>query len=677
MRPFRRKVPFFSARATLRRLYRLHCLVRQHAPTRDEMIAYRRLLQHGASLPDIAARLVPAADVDTVLSTINIDPSIDRLRVLPVLLPGGIRMQDEGAYLFWLEENDALSDADRATISRLIDGLSWRPRLSFTIALTRPAGPSFAASLRSIAQQAYPDVEILVVATSTAATALERSLAPHLEASNRTRLITAPHTDNSAELFNVAVKECSGAFLGLVGEADQLAETAAFEIAADLAAHPETRMIYSDEDALDRNGSRHSPLFKPDWDPDAMLAHDQVGRPMLFSTTLLRELGGMRADRGELAEYDLLLRAGRVVDAQHVRHLPSVLYHRRQERLSPWSQLRARLAYRATRARIQMVREHLMASGVTGCRVSAPRIGGAIRVAYPLPTPPPLVSIIVPTRDRVDLLRKCLHGLLHGTAYPQIEVIVVDNDSVADETLAYLDEVIRDPRVRLLRHPGPFNWSEMNNRAVAAATGDIVLLLNNDIEVLHPDWLAEMAAHALRPEVGLVGAKLLYHDHRVQHAGLVTGPAAATTHVWRYAAEHDPGYMNFLSIVRGSSAVTGACIALRKSVFDEVGGLDATNLQVTCSDSDLCFRVRAHGYRVIWTPHACLIHAELATRGADASGEKHERARREHAHLCATWGAWLDEDPFLNANLHRTDFVAHLTPRSAPRPWHTPDTEPA
>jgi GT2 family glycosyltransferase len=231
----------------------------------------------------------------------------------------------------------------------------------------------------------------------------------------------------------------------------------------------------------------------------------------------------------------------------------------------------------------------------------------------------------------------------------------------------------QDPRVKLIRHPGAFNWSAINNRAVEQAAGTVVVLLNNDTEILHPDWLNEMVTQALRPEVGLVGAMLLYHDRRVQHAGMATGPRGVTTHLWRYAAEDDPGYMNFLSIVRGSAAVTGACVALRKSVFNEVGGLEEANLAVTCGDTDFCFRVRAHGYRVIWTPYARLIHAEVATRGPDDTPEKAERSRRELDHLRLTWGTWLDEDPFLSPNLHRTDLGPHLAPRGAPRIWQASD----
>ncbi|MBV8167700.1 MAG: glycosyltransferase family 2 protein, partial [Alphaproteobacteria bacterium] len=315
------------------------------------------------------------------------------------------------------------------------------------------------------------------------------------------------------------------------------------------------------------------------------------------------------------------------------------------------------------------VREHLRALGAGNATVLATASTAPLRVVPALPNELPLVSVIIPTKDRLDLLQPCLDGLLHKTDYSALDILVVDNDSREVATKTYLAG-LTDPRVRVIADPSPFNWSAINNRAAAQARGAVLLLLNNDIEIRHPDWLRELVAHALRPEVGVAGAKLLYPDGRIQHAGMAVGPdQGPTSHPWVPAPGDEPGYRNCLVITHNVSAVTGACLAVRKAVFDELGGLDAQNLAVGGSDPDLCLRARARGYRVIWTPHACLTHNESATRGRDA-GDRH---RREEAHLRATWGAALAYDPFLNPALSRftaDPLMVPVPPFS--RPWRGP-----
>jgi O-antigen biosynthesis protein len=326
-----------------------------------------------------------------------------------------------------------------------------------------------------------------------------------------------------------------------------------------------------------------------------------------------------------------------------------VLYHRRDRTRSGQVYDLVRRAGFPGRT-TQVVRDYLAATGVGSCRVTASRSGRLLRVAYPLPTPRPLVSVLIPTRDHVDLLRRCLDGVLQRTRYAPLEVIIMDNDSREPASHTYFAELASDPRVHIVRFAGPFNWGAINNYGVRHANGSVVVLLNNDIEVPYADWLDELVSQALRPSVGVVGAKLLYADRTVQHAGIVLGPQGGF-HNLRFAAASDPGYLDQLAIVRNVAAVTGACMAMRRTVFDEVGGLEENGLQVTWSDVDLCLRVRERGYRVIWTPHALLLHLELATRGADESAEQVARACREHQWMINRWGEACQRDPLFNPNL--------------------------
>jgi GT2 family glycosyltransferase len=281
------------------------------------------------------------------------------------------------------------------------------------------------------------------------------------------------------------------------------------------------------------------------------------------------------------------------------------------------------------------------------------------RIRWQVPCPPPRVSVVVPTRDRADLLAQCASGVLHRTDYPDIELIIVDNDSVEPETDILLRGLSRDPRVRVLPFAGPFNYSLINNFAVQQATGEVIVLLNNDTVVIGADWLGEMVSNVMRSEVGAVGAKLLYADDTVQHAGVVLGigsfdggPGIAGHFGHRKQCD-EPGYFGQYALTRELSACTGACLALRRDVYQKVGGLDEEHLPIAFNDIDLCIRLRQSGYKIIWTPFAELYHLESASRGSDESEKNAPRFHREGAYMRDRWEAVLDNDPFYNPNFSR------------------------
>ncbi len=296
------------------------------------------------------------------------------------------------------------------------------------------------------------------------------------------------------------------------------------------------------------------------------------------------------------------------------------------------------------------------------------------RVVWPIPVSEPLVSVVIPTRDRADLLAQCVNGVLNQTKYQNIELVIVDNESVELATLELFAQLRKeDARVRVLSYSGAFNFPALNNAAAREANGEVLLLLNNDISVLEPNWLRELVSHALRPDVGAVGAKLVYPDGRVQHAGIVLGPDGEARHVQRLSPRNDPGYFRQLALARTLTAVTGACLCLRKSVFFEAGGLDEVNLPISYNDVDLCLRIGDLGYRVVWTPFAELFHLESASRGFDdADPIKRERCSREWSYVRKRWASFLGNgDPFYNPNVLQTweRFSVPVPPRAA-RTWH-------
>ncbi len=392
----------------------------------------------------------------------------------------------------------------------------------------------------------------------------------------------------------------------------------ALRIAAEFAArYPHSDVIYADEDWLE-GGRRVQPFFKPDWDEELQRCRDLLGPFTFFRAALVREAapgGGPAWLHGLASQVAAAARPG------SIRHIPAVLCHRGAP--PRWE----------------------------GVAAEAAPTGSGRRAAHGLPQPAPLVSVIVPTRDHAELLSVCADAVLRRTDYPRLELLIVDNGSVEAEALALLDRLAEDGRVRVLRHPGRFNWSAMNNAAARAARGDVLLLLNNDIAALHPDWLTVLVSHAVQPDVGAVGAKLLYPDGRVQHAGITTDATGIPRHLLRYAPGDSAGPFGMLGTARQVWAVTGACLALTRDAFFAVGGLNEA-LPVAYNDVDLCLRLTAHGYRIVWTPWAALEHRELASRVPDHAPERRDQTREELDRLVRDWGRLALHDPFLNANLH-------------------------
>jgi len=382
----------------------------------------------------------------------------------------------------------------------------------------------------------------------------------------------------------------------------RLAPHALASFAEALAVQPAAELLYADEDRVDAAGLHCDPWFKPGWDPEQGGA--LVGSAGVYARTLLDRVGeGAYWNLGP----DLVRRAAAATT--RIRHVPDVLVH---------------------------------VAGSASDPIPAPPVASLAA--------PPLVSVIVPARDRAGLLARCAQGVLHGTDYPAIEMLVLDNGSRTGRMRRLLRRLSRDPRVRVLDAPGAFNWSALNNAGVRAARGALVVLLNSDTEVADPGWLRRLVVLTLQPGVGAVGAKLVYPDGAVQHAGISLVPGARAVHLMRHAQADDPAHRGLLARTRSVAAVTGACMAMRRSLFLAVGGLDEA-LPVTGNDIELCLRLRSLGCRVVWCADAVLVHHESATRGLDASDAARTRIAAERRYLRHLWGALAERDPYLSRNL--------------------------
>lgn len=413
-------------------------------------------------------------------------------------------------------------------------------------------------------------------------------------------------------------------------------ETFARAAASDPAART---LFYFDQDEQLR-GRRCNPWLKPEWDEDLFLAQDYISAACLLPADAVRRALATLADSPNIPDTplasDLVARILLAQSPPPVRHIPYVAISTTP---GTWS--------RSIPGRAALVERLLLrrdTSTVTGLRTE-PADFGTLAIRWPLPAPLPRVSVIVPTRDRLDLLETCVRGVLDATDYPDIELIIADNHSVEPETLAFFEQCRADPRVRIVHWPHPYNYSAVNNFAAATATGAYLCLLNNDTEVIDPAWLREMIAHAVRPGVGAVGARLLYPDRSIQHAGVVIGMGGAAGHAHRALEPGDPGYFAQAYVARTATAVTAACLVVSHGKFDAVGGFDADQLAIAYNDVDLCLKLRAAGWRNMYVPQAVLIHHEGKSRGLDFAPEHLARYMRELGVFQERWGSVGYQDP--------------------------------
>jgi GT2 family glycosyltransferase len=373
----------------------------------------------------------------------------------------------------------------------------------------------------------------------------------------------------------------------------------------------------------------------------------------VYHRALLNQLGGFQTGFEGAQDWDLALRATEQLDASQIEHIPEILYH---WRAIPGSTALATgekdYIFSASK---QILEAHVKRVGLNA--EILPTKGNHWRIRHQLPSDPPLVSLLIPTHNGLEILKPCLEGILQKTDYPNYEIILIDNNSDDPHTLQFLQSAASLARVKVIQDSGPFNYSAINNRATAAAQGSLLAFVNNDIEPINSDWLTEMVAEALQAQTGAVGAMLYYPNDRVQHAGVVLGIAGprivegVAGHAFKHFPRGHGGQMNRLRLRQNYCAVTAACLVVRREVFEAVGGFNETDLPVSFNDVDLCLRIRAAGYRNLWTPFAELYHHESASRGAEDTPAKQARANQEFQYMRQTWGPLMDNDPAYNPNL--------------------------
>lgn len=573
-------------------------------------------------------------------------------------------------YQKWIALYDTLSDRDRDAIRLHIATLSYRPLISVVMPAYETPDDRLRAAIQSVQTQLYPNWELCIADDASPSPNVSATLQELAASDRRIKWVRRTTNGHISEASNSALALAAGEFVALLDHDDILPERALYEIVVELNAHPDADILYSDEDRIGRDNIRHAPYFKPDWNPELFLGHNLISHLGVYRRSLVEAIGGFRSGYEGSQDYDLALRAVNASRADRIRHIPAILYHWRDE-TSEKSFSEKQFA-QCVEAGRQAKRDYFAARGESVEIVPNPLMPHWDRVKRKLSSPAPLVSIIVPTRNRHDLLRACIDGILHRTDYAPIEVIIIDHESDDPRTFRLLDELRREPKVQVERYEGRFNYSDMNNKAVAQARGELICLMNNDVVVIHPDWLAEMVSLAVLPENGAIGAKLLYPNGHVQHAGVVCGLPWGMDHIQTHAHRGETGYFGRLALTTNVSAVTGACLVVRKQLFEEVGGLDAADLPVAFNDVDLCLKIRAKGHRNIWTPFATLYHHESVSRGLDCNPENIDRANRELDFMRRKWGLELERDPYFNVNLVlRNPSICLAFPPRRVNPWQS------
>jgi GT2 family glycosyltransferase len=548
-------------------------------------------------------------------------------------------------YQRWLATFDMLSTKTRAEMCARTLRFAQKPLISIVMPICGTSPTWLRETLDSVTSQIYQEWELCVAHDSQMDEATRSILEHYALEDNRIRINFCNANGSMATAKNCALELVTGKWIALLEPDDLLADSALYWIIDAINRDPNIGMIYSDADKINDRSVRFDPSFKCDWNPDLFYSYDIFAHLGVYLTNLVKKVSGFRRDFEGAEDYDLTLRCLELLNRNQIHHIPRVLYHRRVHTRN--TRTTGSASSSAQFAGIKALNEHLTRLGVKAKAASTP---DGYRVRYSLPDPPPLISLIIPTRNGLQLLRNCVASITDKTTYKPFEILIIDNGSDDPETLLYLKDIGSREGIRVIRDGRAFNYSALNNMAVKLARGPIVGLINNDIEVIGSDWLSEMASHAVRPEVAAVGARLWYPDDTLQHGGIILASGNAL-HAHRNIAKNDPGYMARATNIQSLSAVTGACLIVRKSVYEELGGLNEADLQVTYNDVDFCIRALKAGYRNIWTPYAELYHHESATRGNDDAPAKQARARHELNYMQTHWAYELTGDPAYSPNL--------------------------
>lgn len=501
-------------------------------------------------------------------------------------------------------------------------------------------------AISSIKSQTYSNWELCIADDGSENGLLKNYLKELIDSDSRIQVTFRSENGHISEATNTALSLVTGDYVIFMDQDDLIAHDALICIAKEIDKNKSLLLIYTDEDKVDEVNKRFQPHFKPAFSPDLLLGQNYINHLTCMKASLIEELGGLRKGYEGAQDHDLLVRALPKLSENNVKHIPKVLYH--------WRAIAGSTALSSDQksytqfAALKSINDYIQ-NNEQNISAKLGRGPNTLKLERKL-IKEPLVSILIPTRDGIDVLKPCLDSLFAKTYYKNFEVLVLDNDSRKPETHDYLRHMkAKHENIRVIACPGEFNYSAINNLGASKANGDVIVLLNNDIEIIESDWLCELVSNAIRPDVGCVGAKLLYPDGRIQHGGVILGLGGVAGHSHLFEPRDASGYFEKMNVLHEVSAVTAACLAVRKSIYFLVDGLDES-LKVAFNDVDFCIKVREKGYRNLMNPYATLVHHESVSRGYEDSPEKQMRFNNEIEIMQKKWGQLLSEDPYYNVN---------------------------
>ena len=533
----------------------------------------------------------------------------------------------------------------------------YRPLISIAVPAYQTPVEFLKQMIESLISQTYPEWELCIANASPDNEEMQRVLADYSAKDSRVRFCNLKENLGIAENTNRAFSMAKGEFMGLLDHDDLLAPNALYEIVQALQDHPQADALYTDEDKVTTELDEHfQPHLKPDFNLDLLRSNNYICHFFVVRRSIVEKAGGFRKEFDGAQDYDFIFRC--TENAREVLHVPEILYHWRTHKASTADNPASKMyAFEAGKRAIEANLERTGTKGV----VSHTQDLGFYRVKYPVQGKP-LVSVIIPNKDEKETLQTCMEMLNSNTSYQNFEIIIIENNSNTDEIFRYYKELSKDPRIHLLRWGKEFNYSAINNFGVAHAKGEYLLFLNNDIKSINPDWMEELLGVCQRPEVGGVGAKLIYPDNTIQHAGCVVGMGGIAGHMFVDMPADRTGYLHKASLLQDMSAVTAACLMMKKEVFEEAGGF-TEELAVAFNDVDLCLKVRKNNHLIVYDPYAKLYHMESKTRGAEDSKEKVRRFQTEIEYMRCHWLDILKNgDPYYNKNLSLTKWNYSLKP---------------
>jgi GT2 family glycosyltransferase len=542
----------------------------------------------------------------------------------------------------------------RRTVGKQI----YQPRIAVLMPVYNTPEVYLRKAIDSVIAQVYGNWELCIADDCSTEPQVRAALEEYARKDPRIKIVFRSQNGHIAHATNSAMELVDAPWIAMLDHDDALRPHTLAEIVLEINRHPNVQIIYTDEDKIDQNDLRYDPFFKPDFSLELLRSQNYLNHLTVHRSQNVRAVGGWDPDTIGSQDYDINLRIVERVDETQIRHIPKVLYH--------WRAIEGSTAL-ATGEKpvcfvnaVKALERHVERMELPAEVIPLEDIGYT-RFRFAVPDPAPLVSLIVPTRDKLELLEPCLESVFAKTTYENYEVLVLNNESVESETLRYFDKLRARENVRIIPIDGPYNYSLFHNKAVPYARGSIIGLINNDVEVISPEWLSEMVSWAAQPTIGCVGAKLYYGDDTIQHAGVIVGMGGVAGHGHKFRPRTHNGYFGNLRLVQNMSAVTAACVLFRKHIYDEVGGMDEVHLPVSFNDVDFCLKVREAGYKCVWTPFAELYHHESKTRGYEDTPEKQARAAREVAVMKGRWGEKIQSDPFYSPNLSLWDEKSSYT----------------